>query len=77
MDVLIIFMRKFNKSAGFWLVAVNFELLPGEADRISVECEEGRGKRGGFLGRGNTDPLNLSARDVLGIGAGSGEDHSN
>lgn len=50
---------KYSKvSSGLW--PENSGLLPGEADRISVVCEEGRGKRGGFLGRGNSDPSDRS-----------------
>jgi len=38
--------RRFNKSAGFWLVAVNFELRWLESNKISVESK-GDGIEGG------------------------------
>ena len=45
-SMLIWILRRFNKSAGFWLVAVNFELWWVEANKISVE-RQGDGFEGG------------------------------
>ena len=42
-------MRRFNKSAGFWLVAVKFELRWLESNKISVESKGDGIEGGGFL----------------------------